>query len=41
MNTEKINAAFSACVAWSKAHPAYVQWGVCFLAGFLVAKCVF
>jgi len=41
VNTEKISAYFNAAEAWCKAHPLYVQYGVIFLAGFLVAKCVF
>ncbi len=41
MDTTKINAAWATTEAWCKTHPLVVQYGVCVLAGFLLAKCVF
>lgn len=32
---------WAAVEVWGTAHPTYVQWGVCILVGFLLAKCVF
>ncbi len=41
MDMTKVTAAWTAVETWCKAHPLYVQYGVIFAAGFLVAKCVF